>query len=260
MELVLSLFPGIDLLGRAFSAHGFCVVKGPDLIWDEDQRDFHAPAGKFDGIIAGPPCQNYSDANRFRDATKGDETLQLVLQAIAESQPEWFVIENVRNVPDVVVEGYHVQRLDLIDTECGGKQTRLRHIQFGSRCGDKIRPTRTKPARRVTPTLTCRPRSQHDRHSRRLELQSAPKLFLRNLTRTAKYAAIGNAVPWTMGTTLARAVAARSQPLPTDCPCQCGRSTPKGTAASAACRKRLQRRRQNHGRKLLGPVTAKEDA
>ena len=29
MSLVLSLFPGIGLLDRAFEEHGFCVVRGP---------------------------------------------------------------------------------------------------------------------------------------------------------------------------------------------------------------------------------------
>ncbi len=32
-QLVLSVFPGIDLLGRGFEAEGFCVVRGPDLLW-----------------------------------------------------------------------------------------------------------------------------------------------------------------------------------------------------------------------------------
>ena len=33
MTLVLSLFPGIGLLDMAFEAEGFCVVRGPDLLW-----------------------------------------------------------------------------------------------------------------------------------------------------------------------------------------------------------------------------------
>ena len=32
MNLVLSSFPGIDMLGRAFEEHGFCVVRGPDVL------------------------------------------------------------------------------------------------------------------------------------------------------------------------------------------------------------------------------------
>ena len=58
--LILSIFPGIDLLGRGFEAEGFCVVRGPDTIWGGDVRSFHPPAGKFDGIIGGPPCPDFS--------------------------------------------------------------------------------------------------------------------------------------------------------------------------------------------------------
>lgn len=28
--LILSIFPGIDILGRAFEEEGYCVVRGPD--------------------------------------------------------------------------------------------------------------------------------------------------------------------------------------------------------------------------------------
>src|SRR2546430_12673163 len=37
-----------------------CVVRGPDLLWGGDIRRFHPPAGKFDGVIGGPPCQLFS--------------------------------------------------------------------------------------------------------------------------------------------------------------------------------------------------------
>lgn len=58
--LVLSLFPGIGLLDMAFEEAGFCVVRGPDLLWGGDIRRFHPPAGRFDGVIGGPPCQAFS--------------------------------------------------------------------------------------------------------------------------------------------------------------------------------------------------------
>ena len=57
--LILSLFPGIDLLGRGFEAEGFSVLRGPDLIWGQTITGFHAPAGRFDGVIAGSPCQDF---------------------------------------------------------------------------------------------------------------------------------------------------------------------------------------------------------
>ena len=43
MELVLSLFPGIGLLDSAFEEEGFCVVRGPDLLWGGDVGRFTRP-------------------------------------------------------------------------------------------------------------------------------------------------------------------------------------------------------------------------
>jgi len=248
-ELVLSTFPGIDLLGRGFENVGFPVVLGPDLLWDRRIEDFHVPAGRFTGIIGGPPCQNYSDANRTRNPAEGDRLVRHYLRIVAESQCEWFVMENVRNVPDVAVPGYTVQRLDITDAACGGKQRRLRHIQFGSRAGQIIRPARTEGARSVTPAVLTRLASKHDRHSRRLARQSAPRLTLKALTSAARARGIGNAVPWLVAVTLAQAVAVRGPVTPSDCICGCGRATKNGARhAGPACRKRMERRRKGLGR------------
>src|SRR5437660_11815578 len=70
--LVLSLFPGIGLLDMAFELEGFCVVRGPDLLWGGDIRRFHPPAGKFDGVIGGPPCQPFTRL-RHLIAAKGQQ-------------------------------------------------------------------------------------------------------------------------------------------------------------------------------------------
>lgn len=32
-DVLLSVFPGVDLLGMAFELEGYCVVRGPDLVW-----------------------------------------------------------------------------------------------------------------------------------------------------------------------------------------------------------------------------------
>jgi DNA (cytosine-5)-methyltransferase 1 len=254
MQLVLSLFPGIDLLGRAFEAEGYCVVRGPDTLWDARIEDFHSPAGRFDGIIGGPPCQNYSDANRFRDAAEGDRLVGHFLRLINESQPAWFLMENVRSVPTVEVAGYHVQRLDLTDCECGGKQKRLRHIQFGTPdyWPSIIRPRRTNELRPVTPPVLCRLDGKNDRHCRRVTRQGAPALPLRSLTSGARARAIGNAVPWLMGLALARAVACAGPVTPEDCICLCGRRVaPPARHATAACRKRMERRRRGHSPRVV---------
>lgn len=54
--LVLSLFPNIDLLGKAFEEAGFCVVRGPDLLWGGDIRTFRPPPGVFGGVTRPDVC------------------------------------------------------------------------------------------------------------------------------------------------------------------------------------------------------------
>lgn len=253
-QLVLSLFPGVDLLGRAFHAHGFAVVAGPDKILDQRIEDFHAPPGRFDGVIGGPPCQNYSDANRHRDTEEGDRLVREFLRVVAEAAPLWFLMENVRNVPQVQLPGYTVQRLDANDWEFGGKTGRLRHIQFGHREGHIIRPERTNTDRPVTtvPTLTTAPTGPGDRHSRRCERQGFGPLLLRTFTPTARRRVIGNGVPWGMGSALAAAVLGAGPITPLDCVCGCGRVTTKpNTHHGVACRQRTSRRRRGHGPRTL---------
>ena len=60
MEIVISLFPGLDLFGHAFTEAGFSVFRGPDPLYNSRIEDFHVPAGIVTGIIAGPPCQDFS--------------------------------------------------------------------------------------------------------------------------------------------------------------------------------------------------------
>jgi DNA (cytosine-5)-methyltransferase 1 len=253
MHLVLSLFPGIDLLGRAFHAAGFAVVKGPDVLWDEQIENFHVPPGRFDGIIGGPPCTEYSDANRRRRTEEGDRLVREFLRVVDESRPTWFLMENVRNVPDVQLSQYQVQRVDVIDTDFGGRQRRLRHIQFGHVEGWIIRPLRTPPAWSVTPvaTLTTAPAGPGDRHGRRCAKQGFPTLPLRTLTPAARRRVIGNGVPFNTGLAVARAVTAAGPVTPWDCHCGCGRQVnPPQRLATDACRQRSSRRRRGHARAI----------
>jgi len=251
--LVLSLFPGVDLLGRAFTWAGHCVVAGPDLILDQRIEDFHAPPGRFDGVIGGPPCVNYSDANRHRDSAEGDRLVLEFLRVVDEARPVWWLMENVRNVPNVRLRGYRVQRLDCTDWEFGGPSGRLRHVQFGHVDGWIIRPVRTTDRRPVTPvpTLTTAPAGPGDRYGRRCAKMGFGRLALSCLTPAARRRVIGNGVPWGMGAALARAVQAAGPVTPADCVCGCGR-TVSGAAhhASTACRQRTSRRRRGHTREL----------
>ncbi len=100
MELVLSLFPGLDLLGHAFTEEGFSVVRGPDPLYNSRIEDFHIPAGTVTGIIAGPPCQDFSKARRCKPSGHGLRMLGELLRVIDEARPEWVLIENVPQVPE----------------------------------------------------------------------------------------------------------------------------------------------------------------
>ena len=143
--LVLSLFPGIDLLGRGFEAEGFCVVRAPDLIYGQDVRAFHAVPGRFDGVIAGSPCQEFSGLFRGEPPGDGVAMLREFGRVVLEAQPGWFLLENVPRVPDIKIEGYTVQRFDLNARECGCRQSRLRHFQYGSKRGLVVIPERLRP-------------------------------------------------------------------------------------------------------------------
>lgn len=253
-ELVLSLFPGVGLLDRAFTETGFCVVQAADKITGGDIRDFDGIFGLFSGIIAGPPCQGFSVANPHRknadhkSVVNSRQMLQHTCRIIHTCQPMWFLIENVPCVPDVRIEGYTVQRIPITDQECGGVQLRSRHVQFGSRFNLIIRPERVndftrnrkkgRPSKSVT-TKTDRWTDFPDL-CRRQGLDKP--IELPGWYRTAKFKAVGNGVPLRMGRVLAAAVAVRGSRCPkTDCQCDCGRTViARALTATSSCRKRKQ--------------------
>ena len=258
-ELVLSLFPGLGLLDRAFREVGYSVVRGPDLIWGESIEGWHSPPGRFTGVIGGPPCVHYSDASRSRNPAEGDRLVCEFLRCIDESQPEWWLMENVRNVPTVKISPYIVQRLDLTALECGGKTRRLRHFQFGSFDGSLLRAARPFPARSVTAPAACM--ASADPRSERLYRTAAkmgfPGISLPGFRPAAKRRLLGNGVPWEMGITVARGVAAASPRTAADCHCGCGREiVPPARYAGDACRQRASRRARGKVRQLEYPPTA----
>lgn len=254
-ELVLSLFPGVGLLDRAFIAAGFCVVQAQDKITGGDIREFHGVPGRLNGIVAGPPCQGFSvllnkkrlDSNH-KSVKNSREMLWHTVRVITECQPEWFLIENVPCVPDVRIDGYSIQRIPITDRECGGVQLRSRHIQFGSLNGDIIRPlrvndlTRNRKKGRTPKAVTTKTSSGVDYPDicRKQGLDKPIKLD--GVCRTHKFIWIGNGVPLRMGKILANAVVCRAQRNPVaDCQCDCGRSvSARALTATASCRKRKQ--------------------
>lgn len=134
--LVLSLFPGIGLLDMAFEEEGFCVVRGPDLLWGGDIRSFHPPADKFDGIIGGPPCQSWSGLGATNRARWGDDCMMPdripeFARCIEQACPAWFLMENVPQAPAPETVGYRVTQRDCCNRWVGGEQSRMRRFTFG---------------------------------------------------------------------------------------------------------------------------------
>ena len=143
MELVLSLFPGIGLLDKAFELEGFCVVRGPDLLWGGDVRGFHPPAAKFHGVIGGPPCQEFSRLRHLL-ATQGRKPRHGNLipefeRIVAEARPGWFLMENVPEAPEPCVPGYVSRSLLMNNRWIGGIQHRKRRFTFGTGQGLELR-------------------------------------------------------------------------------------------------------------------------
>lgn len=135
-ELVLSLFPGADLLGLGFELEGFCVVAGPDIQFGRDIKNFTPPPGRFDGVIGGPPCQPHSrlaHMARYMGYEIGEDLIPEFERCVASAAPEWFLMENVEAAPEPNIPGYYVTSLYLNNRWLGEVQNRLRKFAFGHR-------------------------------------------------------------------------------------------------------------------------------
>lgn len=231
--LVLSLFPGIGLLDRAFEAEGFCIVRGPDLLWGGDVKAFHPPSGRFDGVIGGPPCQRFSTLSNINRVRYGEESLAENLipefeRVVDEAQPLWALMENVPLAPWPNVRGYHGTSKMLNNRECGGTQNRERRFSFLTGDGRELLldwwkpavPVKWEPAatstaggRRSTPRVDGKGRYQgailNPRSASALAVaQGLPADFLADapFTDAERKRVIANGVPLPMGRAVARAV------------------------------------------------------
>ena len=233
VTLVLSLFPGIGLLDMAFEEEGFCVVRGPDLLWGGDIRKFHPPAGKFDGVIGGPPCQRFSplaQASRAGLQPLADDLIPEFERVVGEARPAWFVMENVEAAPLPLVRGYYRDRMILNNRWLGEEQNRVRSFTWGSledmtgRSPWLTVETAALLNPVVAPCVTANGtqwergkgkqggRSRSDRSVKALvnyvRWQGLPPDFLADspFTVEGKVRVIGNGVPLPMGRAIARAV------------------------------------------------------
>jgi DNA (cytosine-5)-methyltransferase 1 len=232
--LILSLFPGIGMLDLAFELEGFCVVRGPDLLWGGDIHKFHPPAGRFDGVIGGPPCQAFSRLRHMVEANGYELAPNLIPEferVVSEAQPEWFLMENVPAAPMPRIRPYAMMSRLVTDVHVGGETSRVRRFTFGHEpstmaaerfhvVGPALHPTDCEPA--VTSSAAPVPvkglkgggRKSTAGKPRRsfaesCRLQGLPEDFdLPPFTATAKQLAVGNGVPIAMGRAVARAVKA----------------------------------------------------
>ena len=223
--LILSVFPGIDLLGRAFEEEWpeACIVRGPDLLWGGDIKTFHPPAGKFDGVIGGPPCQFASVGNRGPNAAHHENLIPEFERCVSEAGADWFLMENVPPAPLPDVTGYIVKDVLLQNRWLGEVQQRQRRFSFGTQDGRPlhVQLAALESSEREYAVLASEHKGQtfpgargRKRYlkgrplSRRCELQGLPPDFADSLPFTAKWSGIvvGNGVPLPMGRAIARAV------------------------------------------------------
>lgn len=258
-QLILSIFSGAGLLDKAFRDNGFIVVSAGDIVYniDGDIKNFKGIKNKFDGLIGGPRCQDFSKANRNKPdllSSYGFEMLQEFKRIVLECDVSWALLENVSDTPDLIIEGYTHQRID-INQSWYEDVNRLRHIQFYSKFDN---PMYLHFERGVT---------QHDNKNKcdsaALASDSRPfKELLRlqgldeninfpDFTVKGKKKLIGNGVPLSVGNVLAKAVFNVTTPGNKNycdsaalkrCECPCKRIvTHQGRFYDYSCRKRFER-------------------
>lgn len=275
MQLVLSLFSGIGLLDKSFRDAGFCVVSAGDLITGQDVRDFTGVKNKFDGVIGGSPCQDFSTLKREK-GTYSLDMMHQFLRIVAECEPNWYLLENVKGVPNVtdllknsvtVLHDYSHQRID-INQGWYEDTSRLRHIQFCSK--DDLYLDIPRGIMKGIKS-SCALASDNRSFRELCKLQGLEPTFdLPDFNVQGKKRAVGNGVPLSMGNVIARAVLNVTDPgnktvnnrleksvtfqqqtnvtdqVEKRCACGCGRKlVGRQKTASATCRKRLSRKNSN---------------
>jgi DNA (cytosine-5)-methyltransferase 1 len=244
--LVLSTFHGADLLGRGFEAAGFHVVRGPEKLLGLPVEDYTPPHGVFEGVIGGPPCQDFSALRRTPPTGDGVRLIREFLRVVHQSGALWFLMENVPRVPGVCLEGYTIQRFNLTAQDCGLPQLRNRKFQFGTRDGTKLVVHRelTPPGASQPACIASEARRPGARtFAQFCATQGLPESFdLPGLPTGLKYQLVGNGVPVPVAKAVAMAIRHRTAAPIRLCACDCGRVvTGRAFTATAACRQRQHR-------------------
>ncbi len=240
-NLILSIFPGIDLLGMAFEEAGYCVVRGPDIVWGGDIKEFHPPAGVFAGIIGGPPCKGES-ALAHLNGRVGETLAPEFIRVVKEAKPDWWLMEAVIDHTaqsgnwhcfcgtDYITggspygsplchaswcPGEYVYVLKLSPRWIGEKQSRVRYFHSNLNLEPHVDISIFEHPEYKYAVLanhggkrgTIAHRQATYTWNEMLELQGLPVWFeLPFFTKTGAREAVGNGVPLSMGRAVAKAV------------------------------------------------------
>ena len=219
--IILSTFPGLDLLGQGFELEGFCVVRTGDPAFGQLGVEYcHPPAGVFQGVLGGPPCQRYSKARSREDRATWPNLIPEFERVVSEAQPDWFLMENVVPAPVPKVAGYEVQTQTIHAEEFGVKQRRPRRFSFGVRAGRPILmmwPRGQRGSQHFTyttkPTTRYRRDGQRYNDGKNLSVDQYKEAFglppqwsAPVLNQNGVYRILGNSVPLPVALQLAIAV------------------------------------------------------
>lgn len=152
--------------------HGDGYVTG-DITDDEVYAEFIAQARGVDMLMATPPCQGMSVANRKRgDEQARNSLVTRAIKAVADLSPRVFVFENVpsflrtqctgldgtdraigEEIDRVLGGDYWVASATVNLNQHGSPSSRTRSITIGTRRDTGIDPAALAPPRTDTPTL-----------------------------------------------------------------------------------------------------------
>lgn len=179
--LVLSIFPGRDIIGEAFKQEGFCVVTAGDKIIGNLIQNFHAIPNVFKGVIGCPPCKKHSTAVWGHEATEPDLTSEFE-RIVREAQPEWFIFENVPRTTKPRIENYMYKEIIVNALDYGAKQSRKRLIIFGSKKFRDFQLEKIPEGQRCKDYFPCVTATEHKYYGHEADNRRSGRKLKRQLT------------------------------------------------------------------------------